>query len=220
MAKWFYFALFGTFVGTFALAQNSETMTQKKPTILLVGMKHLDDSTKDIASPKRQKEVQEIVELLKRYQPTKIGCERPYGDEETFELYRQYLKGDYQLSKHESNQIGFRLAKELHHKTVYPIDYRHHYGLSSPDFFARANNQEVFVQRWQKFDDSLGQQLEHILKTSSLLELLRWINADSLVGTVDRALLSSNVHIGKDANYVGTDDLSACTIEISKYTRI
>jgi hypothetical protein len=44
-------------------------------------------------------------------------------DAKTQEIYGRYLSGSYQLSKNETNQIGFRLAKESGHKKVYCVDW-------------------------------------------------------------------------------------------------
>ncbi|MDQ3749093.1 MAG: DUF5694 domain-containing protein [Acidobacteriota bacterium] len=78
----------------------------------------------DVTTPERQKQMVELVEKLKKFKPTKIAVECDNeNDAKTQEIYDKYLSGNYQLSKNETNQIGFRLAKELGHKKVYCVDW-------------------------------------------------------------------------------------------------
>src|SRR5256885_5519416 len=60
--------------------------------------------------------------VLKRFQPTKIAVERDPGDNRLSKDYADYLAGKHELTRNEIEQLGFRLAKELGHKTVYGVD--------------------------------------------------------------------------------------------------
>ena len=105
---------------------------KKKPTLVILGTYHMS-ATKtniinrevdDITTPVRQKQVVELVERLKKIKPTKIALECDIEDDaKVQEFYDQYLAGTRQLSKNETNQIGFRLAKELGYKKVYCVDW-------------------------------------------------------------------------------------------------
>ena len=64
----------------------------------------------DVLAPRRQAEIAQVIAALEKFNPTKIG------------RYADYLAGKYELKRNEIDQIGFRLAKELGHKTVYPVD--------------------------------------------------------------------------------------------------
>lgn len=78
----------------------------------------------DISSPERQREMVGLVSHLNKFRPTKVVLECDWDkDAKTNEAYTQYLAGTYQLSKNETNQIGFRLAKEAGHKRVYCVDW-------------------------------------------------------------------------------------------------
>ncbi len=107
--------------------QNAKT----KPTLVILGTYHMgtpgnnvvNPKVADVTTPERQKQIVELVEKLKRFKPTKIVIECDLEDDaKTQEIYNQYLSGSYQLSKSETDQIGFRLAKELDHKKVYCVD--------------------------------------------------------------------------------------------------
>ena len=105
---------------------------EKKTQLLLLGSYHMSNpgadqfnlESDDVLAPKRQKEIQEVVEKLAAFKPTKVAIEAPYGDSVTIARYQQYLAGDRELRRSEEEQIGFRLAKMLGHKTIYPIDVR------------------------------------------------------------------------------------------------
>ena len=104
-----------------------------KPTLVILGTYHMGTPGNNVVNPKvadittseRQKEIAELVEKLKNFKPTKIvlECDHPEADAKTQENYDGYLSGSYQLTKNETNQIGFRLAKESGHKKVYCVDW-------------------------------------------------------------------------------------------------
>lgn len=77
----------------------------------------------DIFSEKRQKELFELINVIKKFAPTKIAIEwRATNQQKLDSLYNAYLKGDFKLNSNESYQIGFRLGKMLGHKKIYAID--------------------------------------------------------------------------------------------------
>ncbi len=104
-----------------------------KPPLVILGTYHMAATTNnvvnnqvdDITSPERQKQIVKLVERLKKFEPTKVvlECDHPEADAKTQENYGKYLSGNYQLSKNETNQIGFRLAKESGLKKVYCADW-------------------------------------------------------------------------------------------------
>lgn len=105
---------------------------QTKPTIMILGSSHLAnpgmDGTNykmdDVLAPKRQHEIEQLVKQLREFKPTKLAFEIDFSrTAEINAIYRDYLKGTYELKRHESDQIGFRLAKQLGHSKVYCVDY-------------------------------------------------------------------------------------------------
>jgi uncharacterized protein DUF5694 len=112
-------------------AQELKTNDQKRATIMILGTYHMDNprlddknlEADDVLSPRRQREIAELVEKLARFNPTKIAIEAPYHDTYWSTRYTKYLKGEYKLGRNEIEQIGFQLAKRLNHTTLYPVDY-------------------------------------------------------------------------------------------------
>ncbi|CAM1348657.1 DUF5694 domain-containing protein [Tenacibaculum crassostreae] len=79
--------------------------------------------TVDIFSEKRQKELRELLDVVKKYNPTKIGVEWKADKQQKLDsIYNAYLKGDFKLKANEIYQVAFRLGKELGHKKIYAID--------------------------------------------------------------------------------------------------
>lgn len=79
--------------------------------------------TVDIFSDKRQKELRELLNAIKKYAPTKIAVEWKATDQEKLDsLYSAYLEGKFKLKSNEIYQVAFRLGKELGHKKLYAVD--------------------------------------------------------------------------------------------------
>jgi hypothetical protein len=85
-------------------------------------------SADDVMAPKRQAELAQLLAVLKAFRPTKIAVEAAVYEDKVRQQYAAYLAGRYTLTRNETDQIGFRLAKELGMKSVYPeelIDRKH-----------------------------------------------------------------------------------------------
>ncbi len=108
--------------------------TTNKVPVITLGTFHFNfpnlDNTKidendqiDVLEPTYQKEIEEIVSDLLEFKPTIIVIERqPDQQFKVDSLYQEYLKGNYQLSRGEDEQIGFRLAKANALKKLYCVD--------------------------------------------------------------------------------------------------
>lgn len=99
-----------------------DTKAKTKPTLVVLGTYRMETAgnsganpeSADVTTPERQKQIAALVEKLKKIKPTKIALECDItNDPKVNNAFNQYLSGSYQLSKNETNLIGFRLAKEL-----------------------------------------------------------------------------------------------------------
>lgn len=75
----------------------------------------------DVLSDRRQQEIQELADLIKRFQPTRIYVEsqkQAYHDS----LYSAYVNGNYKLGSNEIYQVAYRVAKQMNHPKVYTVD--------------------------------------------------------------------------------------------------
>jgi hypothetical protein len=101
-----------------------------KPTVMLLGTFHMRPSNDmrqleldNLLRTKRQQEIREVVDRIKRYKPTKVAVEVA-TDKNTIlnEQYKQYIDGNLDLEVNEVHQLGFRIAAESKHKRIYAID--------------------------------------------------------------------------------------------------
>lgn len=120
-----------------AVSSMQQTLAQfelkdKKTQLMFLGTYHFSNpgldyfnlESDDVLAPKRQAEIEAVVNKLASFQPSKVVVEAPFGDSATIARYKAYLGGTHTLSRNETEQIGFRLAKKLGHETIYPIDVR------------------------------------------------------------------------------------------------
>jgi len=106
---------------------------KKKPTkVLLLGTFHfgypnLDahktDSANyiDVLSAQRQKELQQLADVILRFKPTRFYIEA-WNPAFHDSLYKEYLADNYKAGRNENYQVGYRVAKQAGLKKVYPID--------------------------------------------------------------------------------------------------
>ena len=150
----------------------------QKPTIMILGSGHLANwgadrinfKMDDVLAPKRQAELQQLAKQLARYKPTKIAVEvDERWNTELQEEYNGYLKGNFQLERHEIHQIGFRLAKQMGHSKVYCVDYFRDDPIVREDrddhltdwgTFAEANNQKHLLSDDEKIEGKIVQDEE------------------------------------------------------------
>ncbi len=76
----------------------------------------------DVLAPTRQSEIEQVIAALMRFRPTKIAVEAGFNDRRVATRYADHLAGTHELTRNETEQLGFRLAKRLGHETVHPVD--------------------------------------------------------------------------------------------------
>ena len=189
----------------------------KKPTLMILGTHHMANPGKDavnfkaddVLTPKRQREVEQLVKRLKEFKPTKIAVEvEPEKDAELEERYQNYLNGSYQLRRNEVDQIGFRLARAMGHHKVYPVDWNKPspVDFATIDFesFAKANNQKALLEdAYSKAQRSVARG-EEIQERGSLIDLYRFGNHSKNLREGHRIYFTL-ARIGKNDQYPGAD---------------
>lgn len=135
-----------------ALATTAQT--QSKAQVMFLGVYHFQNPNLDVVksnfpdhlSEKKQQEIAELLELLAKFKPTKIVVEAPPEQIAVQNNYQAYLKGEYQLTASESEQIGFRLAKRFGHTQVYLADHRLGFDFDSIFKAAQETNNKYFLE--------------------------------------------------------------------------
>lgn len=84
---------------------------------------HKTDSSRyiDVKSPQRQKELEELADVIRRFKPSRIYIEsshQPWIDS----LYAEYRAGRFAMGRNEIFQLGFRVAGQLNLPRLYAVD--------------------------------------------------------------------------------------------------
>jgi hypothetical protein len=204
------------FLGVLAISIASWAQSAARPEILVLGTYHMSNPGRDInnmqaddvLSPKRQQEIAQLIEVLKRFHPTKIAIEADVGSERVEREYSDYMAGKYTLTRDETNQIAYRMAKELGHHAVYPVDEEAEFPWQRVVNYAKANG------RTEKFDaissgwGTMVKEEGDFLRSHTVLEMLEFKNSDSRVAK-DVALYYATVPYGDPSDYAGPDLLAA-----------
>jgi hypothetical protein len=193
------------FLCLLAGARNACAQADARPEVLVVGTYHMANpgrdvqnmTADDVLSPKRQQEIAQLVEVLKRFRPTKIAIEASAGSERTTRDYNEYLAGRYTLTRNENDQIGFRLAKELGHTSVHAVDVDGDYQYMRVMNYAKANGKMAQFDSMQASVARRVKRQSDYLQTHTVLETLERMNSDSAVAEA----------LGFEMEYVSFGDL-------------
>ena len=199
-----------------AIAQETKkpASEQKKAHVLVLGAFHMANPGRDIfnlkvddvLTEKRQKEIAETVVMLKKFHPTKIAIESDPGGKRV-QQYQDYLDGKYTLTRNEIDQLGFRLAKELGHKQIYPIDVEGEFPFDKVQAFAKRNGKQQALDEWMAMIPKLLDKESEILKKGTITDLLLFMNREQQVREDQEAYMDFAQFAG-GGEYPGPDLLA------------
>jgi Family of unknown function (DUF5694) len=187
-----------------------------RPEILVLGTYHMANPGRDVhnmqaddvLSPKRQREIAQLVDVLKRFRPTKIAIESHVGSKRIAQEYADYLAGKYTLTRNEIDQIGFRLAKELGHQAVHPVDEDGDFPYYRVLNYAKANGLKDRFDAMEARTAARVKEQGDILRTGTVLETLEYMNSDSVVAAAVASYYEF-VPFGEPYEYAGPDLVAA-----------
>lgn len=180
--------------------------------VLVLGVYHMANPRRDVVNlqaddvlaPRRQAEIAELVAVLRRFQPTKIAVEAGFNDRAIGRRYADYLAGRHELGRNETEQIGFRLARELGHDSVYPVDADGEFPFPRVADYARANGRATEFDSLMAETRERVQALDAYLASHTVLETLLYLNdEDRVVG--DLGHYYRLAHLGEPWNWAGAD---------------
>jgi len=203
-------------LGALGISLASWAQSDSRPEILVLGTYHMGNPGRDIhnmeaddvLAPKRQQEIAQLVEVLKKFRPTKIAIEAEVGSERATREYADYLTGQYTLKGDETDQIGYRLAKEMGHKTIYPVDDEAEFPWMHVVNYAKANG---LGEKFSALDDTMSKQVKEqdkFLHSHTVLEMYEYLNSDSMSAS-GVAFYYAIVPYGDPGDYAGPDLLAA-----------
>lgn len=183
--------------------------------VLVLGVYHMSNpghdifnmKADDVLAPKRQAEIAQLIEVLKRFHPTKIAVERNAGDDRIPKGYADYLAGKHELTSNEIEQLGFRLAKELGHKTVYPADADGEFPFPRLVDYAKAHGRSKELDAMMEEIGGKVKAQNQYLASHTVLETLLYMNADDKVAE-DVGFYYRQAHFGEPWNWAGADLVS------------
>ncbi|GAB5554545.1 MAG: hypothetical protein Sapg2KO_41360 [Saprospiraceae bacterium] len=161
----------------------------------------------DVLANKRQKEIREVIELLKAFKPTKVAIEAGWGDSTITARYQAFLQGNLDLNRTEREQIGFRLAKELGHKTIYPIDVKMAMQDAEVGALIQSNPSQFgpYMAGLEAAGNGVMEVMGKWLENGTVREMLYNMNHPTVEKIAHEFYFQSFVPITQDENYAGPD---------------
>lgn len=197
-----------------ATSTSPQAAEKPRAAVLVVGVYHMANPGRDIfntkaddvLAPKRQAEIAQLIEVLKKFQPTKIAVEAdPWGSR--VGQYGEYLAGKYTLTRNEIDQVGYRLAKELGHKTVYLVDADGEFPYPRLLNYTKASGRTKELEAINaEFGVRVKAQSEY-LASHTVLETLLYMNADEKVA-YESGLYMRMAHFSEPGDWAGADLVS------------
>ena len=167
----------------------------------------------DVLATKRQAEIAQLIEVLKKFNPTKIAVERDLLSQsnsttnEQAKQYADYIAGKHELSRDEVEQIGFRLAKQLGHKTIYPVNADYDFPYQRLIDYAKATGRSKELEEITAGFAAKTKAQGEYLGSHTILETLLWLNADEKA-EYEIGLYYRLAHFGELGDWAGADLVS------------
>jgi hypothetical protein len=161
----------------------------------------------DVLSATKQAEIRALVEALVRFRPTKIAVEHvPASAPRLDSLYHAYRSGRHELSRNETEQLGFRLAAMLEHPRVYPIDHRGEFPFEAVMEYAQVHD-PAFVAFAQEERARITAETNRQQRENTIGEILRLSNKSKKLAR-DHGTYMRFAQVGAGDTYVGAELLS------------
>ena len=216
----------------------SGALPQAPTEIMLLGSFHFQDRGVDRYKPKRQleisarqAEIQEIVERLSSFEPTKVAVEFAALQQSPVDHdYRAFLRGAFELSGSEHHQLGFRLARKLGHERVHAVDawgrfYEPPRDLDLEDAsgkqeapfdphealetYAREHDQEHLLTQWSAYYLERYTRIDEKKTQRPLRETLLELNQLPNILAMHGHYLVDHFKVGTHHEYPGVDVVTA-----------
>lgn len=164
----------------------------------------------DVTSEKRQNELSQLTENLKKYKATKVLVEYPIAEQNYLDsLYQEYRKGNFVLEHSEAFQLGFRLAKLLNNEHIYAVDVQAPLDLEYPvddwEGYAKETGQaEKLNYINSKFETFYGI-MDSLKTTMPLVDYYAYLNSKETILANDQQKLDGWIEVGSADKYLGAD---------------
>lgn len=161
----------------------------------------------DVLSAPKQAEIRAVVEGLARFQPTRIAVESvPAAGPRLDSLYDAFRSGRHELSRDETEQLGFRIAAMLDHSRVYPIDHRGDFPFDAVMEYAKAHDPD-FVTFANEEIGRIAAEKNRQQRENTIGEILRLSNDPEKLAR-DHGTYLRFAEVGAGDSFVGAELLS------------
>ena len=188
--------------------------------VMLLGMYHMSNpgmdainrEADDVLSDRRQAEIADLIMRLARFAPQRIMVESAYGDPWAQQRYEAYLTGEHELSRNETQQVGFRLARQLGHARVYPVDYPMFQDSTALEFYeAHHPESKTEAEQIRAGWAAASADDEERMRTSTVADYLSHLNSEDwwAFDLDTRYALQTSMRHAQYDQYAGADLLTS-----------
>ncbi|NDI35771.1 DUF5694 domain-containing protein [Chengkuizengella sediminis] len=172
-----------------------------KKEIILVGTFHFEQEKRLIEE--KNLEILELVNYLSELKPFKIALE--YEKSQKSQLNKKYKNHNNVYDINEIEQLGFRLANQLQHEEVFPVNWD---GKITEDDLIELNQTiQSKYPEISKIINSYSQKTGNINPASHLLDIYKHQNDKDMIDELENMYLSFAT-VEKDGASVGVDFLN------------
>ncbi len=199
-------------------AQSRKVSQSRRADVMILGVAHLE-SKNDVYnsvfpdspfSPKRQRQIEDIIRRLLRFHPTKVLVEAPMDDPKIANRYQQFLAGQYVLPANETYQFGFKLAAQAKNSIIYPVDTHGPTLIEEESATGKRHAEFIKAHFEAHFADAISPPFKELIARKSALELdgtyldlLRYLNTDAAI-RANASIYSALAGVGRDAEEAGS----------------
>jgi Family of unknown function (DUF5694) len=196
----------------------SQRPLSQRPTLMVLGSVHLgnpnrdlhDANVDDVLVPKRQLQIEAVVDALAAWKPTRVAVEWSHKDQAKLDQrYADYRAGRLQLKADETDQIGLRLAAKLNLPRVDAVDWNDAFPGADADYDweagAKLGHEEARFAAAS--DPKISRDLTELVRTHTVAGFLRLINKPEELADINRLnydmALLGGPEVNPGANWVG-----------------
>ncbi|MGY5848768.1 DUF5694 domain-containing protein [Salegentibacter sp. HM20] len=196
------------FSSTFGQVEKKE-----KIQIALLGSIHFTPSTQDTYSTnalklteQKQKEIEEVVLKLARFNPDQICIEIPVNKQEGVDRqYQRYLEGTYELELNEIDLLGFQTAKKLNLPRLTCVNYLGKFNTTTVEQAAEVYDQQYIIKETHQYGQGFVQEMNEMEKNLSVADNLIYLNSPNTLKKNLQLYTKYYAKVGSGSNYEGTE---------------
>lgn len=189
--------------------------------IMILGTFHFDynenisdvkgENNFDINSQIRQEQLNEVIEKIKLFNPTKIAVEMMVDDQHFMDsMYESYQSNKLLPGKNEAYQIGFKLGDELGLTRINCVDNRPeqieiNHTIDDWEEYAKKRNE---LQLWKAYDtpnEETNNYIDSIRQLMTLNDYFIFLNSEKNKLRHKQFFLTGLVNLGAGDTYLGAD---------------